>query len=230
MTIETRPDDVVAEVVQERVRQIQRQLDSLRSDVDHTATLFPKNAKSAGVAPEGHIHGPQGMVGAGGLVHFDYVVDANWTGPAGTTVQLGTGSETVIYATLTGAIAAIQTANVDATLRINKGTYSEQVALSSSFSASLHVVGEGSEVVRWKATGNSQTIFDVQSGVTEYVSISGIWFDNGTFTGCKGLNADAADVFLKECRFTTGGSSSSTGGEIGSGANSVMVSDCIFGD
>ena len=72
-------DRPLEQVVEQATRRIQRQLDDLRGDVDHALTLFPKNARSAGIAPEGHIHGPQGMVGAGGIVHYDYVVDASYT-------------------------------------------------------------------------------------------------------------------------------------------------------
>src|SRR3990167_8766775 len=110
-------------------------------------------------AKEGHLHkkilGPGGPTPAttGGIVHYDYVVDASYGGAEGDTISLGSGGTAIVYTTVQGAVTAADAANAVRTILINAGTYSESVTLAATLVHDLWIVGEARGRVQIGASG-----------------------------------------------------------------------------
>lgn len=110
---------------------------------------------------EGHIHNllehVVGGSGVGGIVHYDYVVDASYTGTAGATITTAGGSTAKIYATLQAAITAADADNAARSIWINAGTYSEDITISATLAHSLRIVGEARDRVLIGTAGAATT-------------------------------------------------------------------------
>lgn len=134
---------------------------SVEQQIRDIWTRFPNRARPH--LREGHIHDLVDHVvngsGSGGIVHYDYAVDASYTGTAGATVTMTGGSSTKMYATIQAAITAADADNAVRTIRVNGGAYSESVTIPSSVAHDLYILGEErSRVIIGTGAATSLTI------------------------------------------------------------------------
>ena len=88
-------------------------------------------------------------IDAGGGICYDYIVDADFTGTAGTSIPQVGGGSTLLYATIQAAITAIDAANNELSLLICPGTYNEDVGFPSTLTHDLYIDGLGARAAVW---------------------------------------------------------------------------------
>lgn len=126
---------------------MEARLDELDEEITtRIRNVMPKNARSSGLTTQGHLH-PPGAGSTGGLIHYDMVVDGNWTGLSGLTIQLDGGSSVEMYSTLQAAITAADADNAVRSILINGGTYTETVTIAATFDSTLILIGEARDKV-----------------------------------------------------------------------------------
>ena len=178
---------------------------------------MPKRARRP--IKEGHSHG----AGGAGLIHFDYVISASYTGPAGLVVRLATGN-TRLYSTIQGACSHAITEVASKTFFICGGDYSGAITFALPDDASdqgwgdtnFHFIGASRATVRLIATANAQTIFTATPGsfpgftYGAQLFISNLTLDHSTFTTVVGVNSSFAYCRIYEVDGVANSSSSGT--------------------
>jgi len=143
-------------------------------------------------------HSPT-SAGHGGLIHYDYLVDANYGGTPGDSFTLTSGSTMKVYTTVQGAINAADTDNADRSVFVNGGTYNENVSIPVTLVHKLWLVGEGTNKVSIQpSSGNALAI--PGSGLDE------MWFKNIRFFGAAGSysvygNGTNIPAHFEDCYF-----------------------------
>jgi hypothetical protein len=114
--------------------------------------------------------------GGGGIIHYDFVVDANSPFTDGTELTTKLGSTIAVYTTIQAAFDDCVGRGNGTTIYICAGTYEENVTTPSlGADDHVHFIGESKERVR--IDPSSGTAFDIGDTSPEY------HFDNITFGG-----------------------------------------------
>src|SRR3990167_4452081 len=170
---------------------VEEEIKRLKEDIRRLTGRFPKNSVTS--TEEGHVHTALAAAGggtgtaSGGLVHYDYIIDANYTGAAGASITLLNGSTSILYATIQAAVTAAntdrQTTNQDTSFLINAGTYSLTAVVASAppTGGSYHFWGESPESVLIQAGANSITLFS-NGNNTGRVTYHNMMFDTNNKT------------------------------------------------
>ena len=152
---------------------VEEEIKRLKEDIRRLTGRFPKNSVTS--TEERHVHKALAAAGggtgpaSGGLVHYDYIIDANYTGAAGASVTLLNGSTSILYATIQGAVTAANTdrqaLSQSTSFLINAGTYSvpSAISLDPPNAGGYHFWGESSNSVIINATAGSITLFDIST-------------------------------------------------------------------
>lgn len=179
--------------------------------------------------------------GGGGIVHYDYVVDPNYTGGEGDELTLSTESIAKVYTTIGLAIAAADAANADSSILVNEGSYAEAVVIPTTMTHKLWLVGEGfGKVTITGAAGIGISIPSVSAHDDLY--FKNLHVGGGVASYSVSVTAFNAPVHFEDCEFTrkVGGdfaSSSFDRCEFGGGYDidnvvftpaAVTFTDCIF--
>jgi len=166
-----------------------------------------------------------GLLGGGGVVHYDYVVDSSYTGTDGTSVTLGTGATVIIYTTVQAAITAADAENTDITILINEGVnagvYNEAVTIAATWASGhdLWLIGEGiGKIQVGLTTGDALTISSGSPtlyfknirfrGASASHSVTGTASNiTAQFEDCifaRSVSADFGGAFFRRCDFEEG--------------------------
>src|SRR3972149_3420225 len=169
---------------EQRFNLLEQRLAKIEETAEYSAGRFPKNALSAGIVPEGHLHYLRHHRGGGGLIHYDYAISAAYTGPDGAIMTSWDGSETRLYETIRAAVvhanANRQTSGQDTTFYLVGGTHTVATEIDITQPAGgswWHFIGEGRDRVTISGTLTSGNVFDCGN-----VSAAGIHFSNLTIT------------------------------------------------
>src|SRR3990172_4900370 len=151
---------------EERFNLLEQRLAKIEETAEYSAGRFPKNALSAGIVPEGHLHYLHHHRGGGGLVHYDYAISAAYTGPDGAIMTAWDGSETRLYNDIPSAVADAVTerdaSGQDTTFYIVGGAYSVTAIIACtqpSGGSTWRFVGEGRDRVTITVSGSATGLF-----------------------------------------------------------------------
>ena len=199
---------------------------------------FPKNAKVATLAREGHIH-EEADIGGGADCMFDYLVSpcAAENGISeGQVFQSLTGCDFKVYSTRTGAITDAntnrQTAGQDSVLYICSGDYVQTATQSVAPPAngSYHFIGSSRAAATIIAGANSITLDSIATLTgSSMVTYRDLGFDDGSYTPVTLIDFTTnARGFIEDCWLDVGANAANIGIKPGFGVIGVQIGHNLF--
>src|SRR3990167_951675 len=219
---------------------VEEEIKRLKEDIRRLTGRFPKNSVTS--TEEGHVHTALAAAGggtgtaSGGLVHYDYIIDANYTGAAGASVTLLNGSTSILYATIQAAVTAAntdrQTTNQNTSFLINAGTYtvSSAISINPPNGGAYQFYGESRERVTIQPGAGSITLFNATNNFADdyeaqFVDLGFTHNNQATVKFISG--STSSSIFVQRCLFDTNATGTAIDGPNASYPD-TSIKDCHF--